>query len=40
MKFVIDDKIPYIEGVLEPYGEVVYLPGSKISSKDVKDADG
>lgn len=38
MKFVIDDRIPYIRGVLEPFGEVVYLRGSDISSDDVKDA--
>ncbi|MDR1729371.1 MAG: 4-phosphoerythronate dehydrogenase PdxB [Prevotellaceae bacterium] len=40
MKFVIDDKIPYIKGVLEPYAEVIYLPGSSISRRDVQDADG
>jgi len=39
MKFIIDDKIPYIEGVLEPFGEVIYLPGSNISREVVKDAD-
>jgi erythronate-4-phosphate dehydrogenase len=39
MKIVIDDKIPFINGVLEPYAEVVYLPGSKIDNKSVKDAD-
>lgn len=39
MKFVIDDKIPFIKGVLEPFAEVVYLPGGKISAADVSDAD-
>jgi erythronate-4-phosphate dehydrogenase len=39
MKIVIDDKIPFINGVLEPYAEVVYLPGSKIDRKAVKDSD-
>jgi len=39
MKFVIDDKVPYIKGVLEPHGQVVYLPGSKITAEIVKDAD-
>lgn len=39
MKFVIDDKIPYIKGALEPFGEVVYLPGSKTTPEVVKDAD-
>ena len=40
MKFIIDDKIPYIKGVLEPYAEVVYLPGGNISKQNVQDADG
>lgn len=35
-----DDKIPFLKGVLEPYAEVVYLPGKQISHADVKDADG
>lgn len=39
MKFVVDDKIPYIQGVLEPYGMVVYLPGAAITNHIVKDAD-
>ncbi len=40
MKIIIDSAIPFIQGVLEPYAEVVYLEGSAISPKDVKDADG
>ncbi len=39
MKIVIDDKIPFIAGVFEPYAEVVYLDGGKITAKDVQDAD-
>ena len=39
MKIVADDKIPYLKGVFEPYAEVVYLPGGRISSADVVDAD-
>lgn len=39
MKFVIDDKIPYIKGALEPFGEVVYLSGPKTTPEIVKDAD-
>ena len=39
MKVVIDNAIPYIAGVLEPYAEVVYLPGSDFSAEDVRDAD-
>jgi len=39
MKIIIDDKIPYIKGALEPYAEVVYLPGNFITRDVVKDAD-
>ncbi|MDD4921342.1 MAG: 4-phosphoerythronate dehydrogenase PdxB [Bacteroidales bacterium] len=39
MKFIIDDKIPYIQGALEPFGEVVYLSGAKTTPEVVKDAD-
>jgi len=39
MKIIIDDKIPYIKGALEPFAEVVYLPGKKTTPEVVKDAD-
>lgn len=39
MKIIIDDKIPYIAGVLEPYAEVSYVPGFQITAQMVKDAD-
>ena len=39
MKIVIDDKIPFIRGVFEPFAEVLYLPGSRITSADLRDAD-
>lgn len=40
MKIVVDDKIPYLEGVLERYfDQVVYEAGSKISRSLVMDAD-
>ena len=39
MKIIIDDKIPYIKGALEPFAEVVYLPGNKTTAEVVKDAD-
>lgn len=39
MKIVIDNKIPFIKGVLEPYAEVVYLPGKETTSEVVRDAD-
>jgi len=39
LKIITDDKIPFLKGVLEPYVDVVYLPGAKITAPDVKDAD-
>lgn len=39
MKVIIDDKIPYIKGALEPFCDVIYLPGGKITAVHVKDAD-
>ena len=39
MKIVADCDIPFLKGVLEPYAEMVYLPGKAISANDVADAD-
>ncbi|MBI5010653.1 MAG: 4-phosphoerythronate dehydrogenase PdxB [Bacteroidia bacterium] len=39
MKIVADDKIPFLKGVLEPFAEVIYLPGSSIKGIDLTDAD-
>ncbi len=39
MKIVCDNKIPFLRGVLEPYAEVVYLPGKETTPEVVKDAD-
>lgn len=39
MKIVCDDKIPFLRGVLEPYAEVVYLPGKATDAETVRDAD-
>jgi erythronate-4-phosphate dehydrogenase len=40
MKIVVDDKIPYLEGVLEQYfDEVIYSTGSHFFPERVKDAD-
>ena len=39
MKIIIDNKIPYIKGALEPFAEVVYLPGAETTADAVKDAD-
>jgi erythronate-4-phosphate dehydrogenase len=39
MKIVVDNKIPYIKGALEPFAEVIYLPGNQTTPNIVKDAD-
>ena len=39
IKIVADSAIPFLEGVLEPYADVVYVQGDKIGPDDVKDAD-
>lgn len=39
MKIVIDNKIPFIQGVFEKVAEVVYAPGATIDSDMVHDAD-
>jgi len=38
LKIIADDKIPFLKGVLEPYAEVRYIPGSKISNADLQSA--
>ena len=39
MKFVIDKAIPFVEGVFEPYAEVIYKEGPDIVREDLLDAD-
>ena len=39
MKIVVDRLIPFVEGVFEPYAEVVYLKGEDIRRDDIQDAD-
>ena len=39
MKIISDNKIPYIKGALEPFAEVVYLPGNLTTADVVRDAD-
>lgn len=39
MKIVVDDKIPYLRGVLEPFADVVYVNGRTIERNLVRDAD-
>jgi len=38
-KFIIDDKIPFLKGVFEPFAEVNYFPGEKITPEKIKNAD-
>ena len=38
-RIIIDDKIPFIRGVLEPYADVRYLPAPAIEPASVHDAD-
>ncbi|NLA48498.1 MAG: 4-phosphoerythronate dehydrogenase, partial [Bacteroidales bacterium] len=39
MKIIADDKIPFLKGVLEPFAEVIYLPGHSIDNRVLQDAD-
>lgn len=39
VKIIIDSAIPYIEGILEPYADVVYRKGSEITATDVRQCD-
>lgn len=39
IKVVVDDDIPFIKGVLEPYATVFYYRGNRIGSQEIKDAD-
>jgi erythronate-4-phosphate dehydrogenase len=39
MKIVADDKIPFLKGVLEPFAEVIYIPGKAINNNILKNTD-
>lgn len=39
MKVIIDKYVPFVEGVLEPYAEVIYADPADINPHTVKDAD-
>ncbi len=39
IKVVIDNAVPFIQGVLEPFADVVYKAGKEIGPEDVKDAE-
>lgn len=35
LSIIIDNKIPYIYGILEPFAKITYITGSKICNKDL-----
>ena len=40
MKVIVDNKIPYLQGIIEQLAdEVIYLPGKAFTPEIVKDAD-
>lgn len=39
MKVIADDKIPFLKGVLEPFADIEYIPGHKISREHLMHAD-
>lgn len=39
VRIIADDKIPFLEGVLEPYAEISYIQGNKITTDQLKSAD-
>jgi erythronate-4-phosphate dehydrogenase len=38
-RLIADDKIPFLKGVLEPYADIIYLPGNLISRESAMNAD-
>lgn len=39
LNIIVEDKIPFIKGALEPFGRVAYLPSAAIDAEAVRDAD-
>ncbi|MBN1651264.1 MAG: 4-phosphoerythronate dehydrogenase [Bacteroidales bacterium] len=39
MKIIADHKIPFLKGALEPFADIVYVPGGAIDPKMLSDAD-
>jgi erythronate-4-phosphate dehydrogenase len=39
VRIIADDKIPFLKGVLEPFAEVIYLPGNQINRTNVMGSD-
>jgi erythronate-4-phosphate dehydrogenase len=37
---IIDDHIPFIKGILEPYAKIIYAPGGRIDRQLASQADG
>ena len=40
IKILADTHIPYLKGALEPFCEMRYMPGDRITASDLKDIDG
>ena len=38
-KIVVDSSVPFLNGVFEPWFDVEYLRGDRISAEDLRDAD-
>ena len=39
IRIIADENIPFLKGVLEPYADITYLPGSQINRNHLADAD-
>ncbi len=39
IKIIADNKIPFLQGVLDPFADVICIPGKEISRENIKDAD-
>jgi len=39
IRIIADENIPFLKGVLEPYADINYLPGSQINRNSISDAD-
>ncbi|MFZ4707254.1 MAG: 4-phosphoerythronate dehydrogenase, partial [Bacteroidales bacterium] len=39
LRIIADEKIPFLNGVLEPYAEVKYMPGNLITRDSLLNVD-
>jgi erythronate-4-phosphate dehydrogenase len=39
IRIIADEDIPFLKGVLEPYSDIEYYPGNKITGREIADAD-